>query len=100
MERNDVTLKFRQITDMNTYHYKGKVYDLTVDSAHSYNVNNFVVHNSGAGSLVNYALGVTQINPLEYDLIFERFLNPDRGHLPEQYWALNVNASKSGVYTF
>lgn len=93
-------MQFRQITDMNTYHYKGKVYDLTVDSAHSYNVNNLIVHNSGAGSLVNYSLGVTSVNPLDYDLIFERFLNPDRGHLPEQYWALNVNASKSGVYTF
>ena len=57
---------------MNTYHYKGKVYDLTVDSAHSYNVNNLIVHNSGAGSLVNYALGVTSVNPLDYDLIFER----------------------------
>jgi DNA polymerase-3 subunit alpha len=57
---------------MNTYHYKGKVYDLTVDSAHSYNVNNLIVHNSGAGSLVNYALGITKVNPLDYDLIFER----------------------------
>jgi DNA polymerase-3 subunit alpha len=43
-----------------------------VDRAHSYNVNDFVVHNSGAGSLVNYALGITQVNPMDYDLIFER----------------------------
>lgn len=76
-------MKFRQITDTNVYHYQGKVFDLTVDRAHSYNVNDFVVHNSGAGSLVNYALGITQVNPMDYDLIFERFLNPDRGHLPD-----------------
>jgi len=50
-------VKFKQITSVNTYPYKGKVYDLTVEGAHSYNVNNFIVHNSGAGSLVNYALG-------------------------------------------
>ena len=65
-------MQFKQITDKSIYHYKGKVYDLTVDGAHSYNVNNFIVHNSGAGSLVNHALGITQINPLDYDLIFER----------------------------
>ena len=33
---------------------------------------------SGAGSLVAYCLDITDLDPLEYDLIFERFLNPDR----------------------
>lgn len=33
---------------------------------------------SGAGSLVNYVIGITNVNPLEHDLLFERFLNPDR----------------------
>lgn len=65
-------MKFTRITSKEMYHHKGKVYDLTVDGAHSYNVNHAFVHNSGAGSLVNYALGITQINPLDYDLIFER----------------------------
>ncbi len=65
-------MKFKQITKVEQYHYQGKVYDLTVADAHSYNVENFIVHNSGAGSLVNYALGITQVNPLDYDLIFER----------------------------
>lgn len=65
-------MKFRQITKVERKEYSGKVYDLTVEDAHSYNVENFIVHNSGAGSLVNYALGITQINPLDYDLIFER----------------------------
>jgi DNA polymerase-3 subunit alpha len=38
---------------------------------------------SAAGSLVAYALGITDIDPLEYDLIFERFLNPERISLPD-----------------
>ncbi|MCR4662101.1 MAG: DNA polymerase III subunit alpha, partial [Clostridia bacterium] len=38
---------------------------------------------SGAGSIVAYALGITQIDPLKYDLIFERFLNPERKSMPD-----------------
>jgi len=38
---------------------------------------------SGAGSLVAYALLITDIDPLEYDLLFERFLNPERVSLPD-----------------
>lgn len=38
---------------------------------------------SAAGSVVAYCLGITKINPLKYDLLFERFLNPDRVNLPD-----------------
>lgn len=38
---------------------------------------------SGAGSLVAYALDITELDPLEYDLLFERFLNPERVSLPD-----------------
>ena len=38
---------------------------------------------SGAGSLIAYALGITNIDPLEYNLLFERFLNVDRVSLPD-----------------
>lgn len=38
---------------------------------------------SAAGSLVAYVLGITNINPLEYSLLFERFLNPDRITMPD-----------------
>ena len=38
---------------------------------------------SAAGSLVAYCLGITDIDPLRYDLLFERFLNPDRVSLPD-----------------
>lgn len=38
---------------------------------------------SAAGSLVAYALNITQVNPLDYDLLFERFLNPSRNTMPD-----------------
>ena len=38
---------------------------------------------SAAGSAVAYCLGITQIDPVKYDLLFERFLNPDRISLPD-----------------
>ncbi|MBT8445816.1 MAG: DNA polymerase III subunit alpha, partial [Gammaproteobacteria bacterium] len=38
---------------------------------------------SGAGSLVAYALGITELDPLEYELLFERFLNPERVSMPD-----------------
>ncbi len=38
---------------------------------------------SAAGSLVSYAIGITNIDPLRYNLIFERFLNPERVNMPD-----------------
>ncbi len=38
---------------------------------------------SAAGSLVAYALGITNVNPLPYNLLFERFLNPSRASMPD-----------------
>ncbi len=38
---------------------------------------------SAAGSVVSYALGITDIDPLRYDLLFERFLNPERISMPD-----------------
>lgn len=38
---------------------------------------------SAAGSLLAYAIKITEVNPLEYDLLFERFLNPDRISMPD-----------------
>ncbi|PJE59863.1 MAG: DNA polymerase III subunit alpha, partial [Candidatus Portnoybacteria bacterium CG10_big_fil_rev_8_21_14_0_10_44_7] len=48
--------------------------------------NNIVVgpgRGSAAGSFVSYLLGVTDIDPLKYNLLFERFLNPDRVSMPD-----------------
>ncbi len=38
---------------------------------------------SAAGSLVAYTLGITQLDPISYDLLFERFLNPERVSMPD-----------------
>lgn len=38
---------------------------------------------SAAGSLVSYLIGITNIDPIKYDLLFERFLNPDRVSMPD-----------------
>jgi DNA polymerase-3 subunit alpha len=48
--------------------------------------NNIIVgpgRGSAAGSLVSYTLGITNINPIKYNLIFERFLNPERITMPD-----------------
>ncbi|HVO33362.1 MAG TPA: DNA polymerase III subunit alpha, partial [Elusimicrobiota bacterium] len=47
---------------------------------------------SGAGSLVAYALGITNICPVKYGLLFERFLNPDRRTMPD----LDIDFSDEG----
>jgi DNA polymerase-3 subunit alpha len=47
---------------------------------------------SGAGSMVAYSLGITDICPLKYDLLFERFLNPDRRSMPD----LDIDFADSG----
>ena len=49
---------------------------------------------SAAGSVVAYCLGITDVDPLKYDLLFERFLNPDRISLPD----IDVDFDDEGRY--
>lgn len=49
---------------------------------------------SAAGSVVAYCLGITDIDPIKYDLLFERFLNPDRISLPD----IDVDFDDDGRY--
>ena len=74
---------YTTIEDISTTHYKGLVYDLSVENVHSYVVNGNSVHNSGAGSLICFTIGITNLNPMKYGLIFERFLNPERVSMPD-----------------
>lgn len=64
-------------------HYAGKVYDLTVDNTHSYNIEGLAVHNSGAGSLVAFLIGITKVDPIKYNLLFERFHNKQKKSFPD-----------------
>lgn len=76
--------------------YKGEVHDLQMRNDPSYNVEGIKVHNSAAGSLVSYLLNIVQVDPLEYDLLFSRFLNEARvgGSLPDI--DLDVSSVKRG----
>ena len=49
---------------------------------------------SGAGSIVAYAIRITNIDPLEFDLLFERFLNPDRISMPD--FDIDFNDARRG----
>ncbi len=50
---------------------------------HSFLTDSYVVHNSAAGCAVAYTLWITDLDPIEYDLLFERFLNPSRISMPD-----------------
>lgn len=70
-------LKFTQITNKN-YIKDSKVYDLSVEEDCSYNINDLIVHNSANGSFVAYVLGITRIDPIKWNLPFERFLSTNK----------------------
>jgi len=67
-----------RIKSIKKRNYKGKVYDIEVKDEHNYTIENCVVHNSAAGSLVLYSLGITTLDPIKYELLFERFVSAER----------------------
>ena len=74
--------ELKVINDMDFNDYFLIVYDYVLFAKK----NNIIVgpgRGSGAGSLVCYSLGITEIDPLEYNLLFERFLNKDRITMPD-----------------
>jgi DNA polymerase III alpha subunit/intein/homing endonuclease len=81
IEAECIKLKVRAIKKR--HKVKTTVYDFAVKDDNSYTTSNYVVHNSGAGSLVAYALNITDLDPIYYKLLFERFLNPERVSMPD-----------------
>lgn len=86
----EVTQKLKERLDfeLNTIKEMGYVdYFLIVWDFIKYARDNDIIvgpgRGSAAGSLVSYALGITQLDPLKYDLLFERFLNPERVSMPD-----------------
>jgi DNA polymerase-3 subunit alpha len=83
---------------------KSKMTEMTLDELMAYlkefntepNISVGLGRGSGAGSIVCYLLGITNIDPFEYDLLFERFLNPERISMPERCRAFNVNPITQG----
>ncbi|MCP3025451.1 DNA polymerase III subunit alpha [Halobacillus sp. A5] len=70
------------ITSMNFSDYFLIVWDF-IDYAKKNNIAAGPGRGSAAGSIVSYLLGITQVDPLAYDLLFERFLNPERITMPD-----------------
>lgn len=71
-------MEFVEVDSVEEFDYKGKVYDIGVEVDHTYTINNYSVHNSAAGSLINFVLGLTDVDPLKHNLLFERFLDIER----------------------
>ena len=69
---------YKQIRNKTFKKYKGKVYDLSITGDPSYNIEEILVHNSAAGCLISYLLGIVKVDPIEYKLLFTRFLNKGR----------------------
>jgi DNA polymerase-3 subunit alpha len=72
------------IREINYVSHINKVYDIEVENNSNYLTTSGIVHNSAAGCLVSYLLNITQVNPIENNLIFERFYNAGRnspGHI-------------------
>ena len=80
--RNRLSHELKVITDMGFANYFLVVYDF-IKFAKKNGILVGPGRGSGAGSLVAYSLGITDIDPLEYDLLFERFLNPERKTMPD-----------------
>ena len=76
---------FHEINIINSMDYAS--YFLIVSDYIKWAKKNFIPvgpgRGSGAGSLVAYCLDITDLDPIEFDLIFERFLNPDRISMPD-----------------
>lgn len=67
------------VRDIKSKSYTGKVFDLAVAGpCQSFLTSSYIVHNSAAGSMVSYCIGITGVDPLKYGLIWERFYNAGR----------------------
>lgn len=56
-----------------------EVFDLRVEGNHNYMTSTCLVHNSGVSSIINYLLGITDVDPIKHGLLFSRFMSPARG---------------------
>ena len=80
--KNRLMYELSVIEKMNFIDYFLIVYDFVL-YAKRHNILVGPGRGSGAASLVNYSLGIINVDPLKYNLIFERFLNPDRITMPD-----------------
>jgi len=62
----------------------GFVYDITVENNPSYHTDDYIVHNSACGSLLLYCLRITNVDPIDYQLYWWRFLTVDKSYIIEK----------------
>lgn len=80
--RERLNYELKTISDMGFPGYFLIVQDF-INTARKMGVSVGLGRGSAAGSLVSYATGITNIDPLKYNLLFERFLNPERVSMPD-----------------
>lgn len=68
-----------KIKKIRQFKYSGKVYDIQVADTHNYTISGVTVHNSVGGSIIAFLLGISEVDPIRYDLLFSRFLSAGRG---------------------
>ena len=85
-----LTYELNTIKEMGYVEYFLIVWDF-INYARTHNIPVGPGRGSAAGSLISYTTGITDIDPMKYNLVFERFLNPERIRMPKHYWAFNVN---------
>ena len=77
-----LAMELKIIHEMGFDDYLLIVWDV-INFAHQQKITTDPGRGSAAGSLVAYALAITEVDPLQYDLLFERFLNPERAQMPD-----------------
>lgn len=74
---------FQRVFKIEELSHAKEVFDIEVARDHSFMTDSYVVHNSAAGCAVAYCLRIVDLDPIKYDLLFERFLNPGRKQMPD-----------------
>lgn len=82
-EFSDEDCAYFPVIEIDEVASEGLVYDIETAVDHSYMTDSYLIHNSGAGSIILYALGIVNVDPLRHSLFFERFLDPTRVGMPD-----------------
>ena len=72
---------YHRVRSVGPVPYRGVVYDLSVKYDTSYIINGCAVHNSAASFYINYLIGITQMNPMLYNVPYWRFANKERADM-------------------
>ena len=72
---------YHRVLSVDTVPYRGVVYDLSVKYDTSYIINGCAVHNSAGSFYINYLIGITQMNPMPYNVPYWRFANKERADM-------------------